>query len=644
MTGTDDPEPRQVGDYVFVSYARDDSKAAKAVIAILEKAGFTAWWDGLIPGGERFQSKIAQALEGSKAVVVLWSATSIQSFWVQDEAGSGRDRNCLVPLLIDGSLPPLGFRQFQSCDVSRGGLNAANPAMQRALRAIGELVGRPAEAGASKRPRKGIDRRALLGTGAAVAVAASGFAGWRLLLSPQTAAANSIAVLPFENLSGDSSQQYLSDGLTAELRAKLARNPLLDVVGQASSNAFRDRGEDSKGIARKLGVANLLEGNVRAAGGQVRIAVDLIDGTSGFSTWSNIFDRPMTNLLQLQSDVADAVSAALSAALAGGAESLARSGGTTNVAAFDLFLRGKQLFDSQKDEESDRAALDQFTRAVQLDPAYAAAHAARSRALAVIANQYAARADERRRLYGQAVAEARRAIASADQFAEGYAALGYALFYGQLDIRAADVPFQKARDLGQGSPDVLNLYALYRARRKQFGLAIPAIERAQQLDPLNSSLFKTAGRIRFARGDQVGAIDSARRALDLNPSISGAHGDIGNALLMLGRTDEAGSEFARERVGLLAIPGRAFVAIRRRDEAAARAAFDELVREEGDNGLYQQAQVLAQWGRKSEALDALDRALAEQDSGLVYLLSDPFLAPLHQEARFKSLLHKLHFV
>lgn len=632
---------RPPGDYVFVSYARPDAKAAKTIIQILENAGFIIWWDGLIPGGERFGSRIGEALEGARAVVVLWSASAAASHWVLDEASHGRDRHCLVPLSLDGTQPPLGFRQFQWLDISRGRIHAGNPAVRRALDALVEIMGRPALAPARSAPR--VSRRALLGAGGAAAVAAGGFATWKWVIAPDAAAANSIAVLPFQNLSGDSAQQYLSDGLAAELRARLARNPLLRVVGQASSNAVRDRSDTSRAIARKLGVASLLDGNVRAQGNAIRIAVELIDGDSGFSRWSKSFDRGMDNLLQLQLDVAESVSAALSAELEGGQEARDRSGGTENVAAFDAFLQGKELFDSQKDESSDRAALARFDEAIRLDPSYAAARAARSRALAVIGNQYA-QADERRRVYAAAVAEARQAIASAARFADGYAALGYALFYGQLDILAADTPYRQALALGGGNPDVLSLVALYRARRRQFGPAVAAIERAQALDPLNPGLFKTAGRIRFAAGDYPAAIAAANRALEINPAIGGAHGDIGNALLQLGRVDEASAEFAREKVGLLAIPGRAMAAIRGGDRAGASRALDDLRREEGDNGLYQQAQVLAQWGRKREALDALDKALEESDSGLVYLLSDPFLQPLRGDPRFNSLLRKLHFV
>ena len=631
------------GEHVFVSYARPDAKAAQSLIRILEDRGFTVWWDGLIPGGERFGSQISEALENARAVVVLWSASASVSHWVQDEAGRGRDRHCLVPLSLDGTEPPLGFRQFQCIDISKGRLTERNPAVQRALQCVAEVAGRPLQAPPRRTKAPVVSRRVVIGAGGAAVAAAGGLAAWTWIIAPQGAEANSIAVLPFQNLSGDSKQQYLSDGLAAELRSRLARNPLLSVVGQASSNAFRERAETGRAIAGKLGVASLLDGNVRTVGETIRIAVELIDGKSGFSKWSRSFERGMDNLLQLQVDVADAVSAALSARLSEKTEARARSGGTANVAAFDAYLRGKELFDSQADEGSDRAALARFGEAVRLDPTYAAARAARSRALAVIGNQYA-QADERRRVYAAAVAEARQAIRSAPQFADGHAALGYAQFYGRLDIAAADAPYRQAGEFGQGSPDVLSLVALYRARRRQFAPAISAIERAQTLDPLNPGLFKTAGRIRFAAGDYPKAIAAARRALEINPSIGGAHGDIANALLLLGRLDEASAEFAKERIGLLAIPGKAMVAIRRGDQAGALRAFEELRREEGDNGLYQQAQVLAQWGRLRQALDALDQALEVSDSGLVYLLSDPFLKPLHGDPRFNSLLRKLHFV
>ncbi|WP_081774289.1 TIR domain-containing protein [Sphingomonas sp. URHD0057] len=634
--------PSRGEDYVFLSYARADEKAARAIIKLIERAGFRVWWDGLIPSGERFSAKISEALEAAGAVVVLWSANSAKSNWVQDEASFARDHQRLVPILIDGSEPPLGFRQLQCVDVSRGGLRASNPAMFRALQTIADMMDRPLSAAVNQR-RGGIDRRGVITAGAAAGVAAVGFGGWQLL-RPGRAGANTIAVLPFDNLSGEAGKGYLSDGLAAELRSTLSRNPLLRVVGQASSNEFRDRKDGSRSIARKLGVANLLDGNVLSEGGIVRIGIELIDGDNGFSRWSKRFELPMGNIIEVQEEIASSVGAALAVRLSDNSEqSPERSGGTRNVAAFDAYLRGKDLFDSQRDEDSDRGALVQFTDAVQLDPKYAAARAARSRTLAVIANAYA-QATERRPLYDEAVAEARHAVATANQFADAYAALGYALFYGKLDIIAADEPYEKASQLGGWSADVLGLCAMYRARRRQFDRALPAIERAASLDPLNPTVFKNRGRIKFAAGDYAAAIEAARRAIDLNLKVGGAHGDIGNALLFQGHTRDAAAEFAQEKVQLLALPGRAFVAIREGKAAEAQGAYDELVKTQGDNGLYQQAQVLAQWNKVPQALDVLDKAVNEQDSGLVYLLSDPFLQPLQNQPRFNSLLKRLRFV
>ncbi|MFL6740694.1 MAG: toll/interleukin-1 receptor domain-containing protein, partial [Sphingomicrobium sp.] len=168
----DQPLPGE--DSVFISYARDDEKAAKTIIRLIERAGFRVWWDGLIPSGERFGAKISEALESAGAVVVLWSASSAKSNWVQDEAGFARDRQRLVPISIDGSAPPLGFRQLQCVDVSKGRLTARNPAMYRALQTIADMMDRPMSPAIAKAAKSGIDRRSIIVAGAAAGVAAVG--------------------------------------------------------------------------------------------------------------------------------------------------------------------------------------------------------------------------------------------------------------------------------------------------------------------------------------------------------------------------------------------------------------------------------------------------------------------------------------
>jgi TolB-like protein len=164
-------------------------------------------------------------------------------------------------------------------------------------------------------------------------------------------AGNSVAVPPFANLSGDPGQSYFSDGLAAEMRAELARNDLLQVVAQVSSNRFAERKDDAKTISRELGAAFLLDGNVRRSGDTVRIAAELVDGLTGFSQWSQSFDRPIADVFAVQSEIAASVTAALSAqirkrsgAAPGGRSDRSAVGGTSIVAAFDAFLRGQKLY------------------------------------------------------------------------------------------------------------------------------------------------------------------------------------------------------------------------------------------------------------------------------------------------------------
>jgi tetratricopeptide (TPR) repeat protein len=318
-------------------------------------------------------------------------------------------------------------------------------------------------------------------------------------------------------------------------------------------------------------------------------------------------------------------------------------GGTRSLTAFDAYLRGRELFESHIDEASERAALAKLEQAIAIDPDYAAARALRSRALAVIANQYAT-AVERKALYAEAVTEAQKATTAAPNFAPAHAALGYALFYGRLDAAAARKPYERAYELAKSEVDVLSRYAVYCARTGRFVAAETAINRAAILDPLNSTMFKSAGNIKYAAKAYQEAINFGRKALALNPQRSTLHGDIGNAYLMLGDLDKAQAEFARETNSLLALPGNAIIAQKKGDPNKAKSALDALTSEHGDNALYQQAQILAQWGQKEDAFATLEKAYEAADSGLVYLLNDPLLDPLRDDARYKVLLGRLKFV
>lgn len=641
---------------VFLSYSRTDQACARQLADALEKAGLTVWWDRLIEGGASFAKSIEAALLASDAVVVLWSKASVTSDWVLDEAAHGRDLHKLVPLSIDGTLPPLGFRQYQAVAFPASSDRADPAAVAAIVRAVQAFAsGAPAAtraiAGNAALPSR--SRRGLLigGTAAAALVAGGGVLGWHRgwFTATPPASGLSVAVLPFKNISGDPARAYFSDGLSEEVRATLARNLRLQVMAQTSSGQFRASEEGAVSIAGKLGVSYLLDGSVRWAGDTVRVAADLVDGRTGFSRWSQIFERRIDDVFAVQSEIATAVAVAL-AAQVGPADDApvdaeaerAASGGTTRIEAFDAYLRGKALYDLSADEASERAALGQFDTAIALDPRYAAAHAARARSLITIANLYGA-VGETAAMYDQAIAAAEHAITLAPEFAAAHSTLAYAFFQGRLDARAARVPYERSNVLGAGEATVQARWAQYCARTGRHAEAAEAMQRALLRDPLNPLIHRAAGSIEYAARRFSESIPPVRKALTMNPKMSRAHGAIGDALVNLGSLEAAQAEYAAEPVADFRLTGLAIAGHRRGQGEAANAAMSQLVADLGDRVLYQQAQVLAQWGELGPAIERLLAARVLGDSGLIYSRNDPFLDPLRGDPRMATLLDGLGF-
>ncbi|MFO1408577.1 MAG: TIR domain-containing protein [Steroidobacteraceae bacterium] len=638
----------------FLSYARADKATAESLARALEQAGLSVWWDPMLEGGAEFARRIEAAIGTADAVVVAWSASSVGSDWVLDEAAKGRDLRKLVPVSIDGTEPPMGFRRYHTVDLAQWSGDPGAAEVAAIVRGVAALAGgATVDAPTAGRPpaTDAISRRALLATGLGVAaIGAGGAFAWRRgafrrWFGPT---GNSVAVLPFDNLSGDPSQDYFSAGLAEEVRATLARNARLQVMAQASSATFAGSHEDAEGIAAKLGVSYLLTGSVRRSGDVVRVAADLIDGGTGFSRWSQSFDRRITDIFAVQSEIAATVAEALVARVSADSGAMTAmsnpdaAGSTSNISAFDAYLRGRALYDLSADEASERAALAQFDAAIAADRNYAAAWAARARSLTAIANQYAA-VGQREGMYDEAIASAERAIAIAPDLADAHSTLGYTLFQGRLDARAARAPFERSLQTGAGEATVLARYAQYSARTGRVAEARSAMRRALPLDPLNPLIFRASGSIEYAARDYQASIGPARHALEMNPRLSRAHAAIGDALAMLGRPDDARTEYQAEPVADFSLAGLAIVERRLDRPADADQAYARLVTEVGDRALYQQAQVLAQRGDTDTALDRLEEARRLGDSGLIYARNDPFLDPVRSTPRFVRLLQSIGF-
>ena len=628
---------------VFVSYSREDLKLVHPIIAAIEAAGYPVWWDGMLSPGERFATSTEAALEGARAVVVLWSAKSIASHWVHDEATRGRDRGCLVPLSVDGSKPPLGFRQFQTYKVYPRRA-AHDPGVAAMLQAVAALHDGPAQRPVTVLRSPGVGRRtALIGGGLAAAGAVAGGVWWSGMLSTG-ARANSVAVLPFTNLSGDSEGNYFSDGLAAEVRSQLASESLLAVAAQTSSAKVAKDKQDAGAISRALNVAYLLEGTVRRDAARVRVSAALIEGASGTSRWAQTFDRELSNVFAVQEEIAAAVVTELTRQMAahGVKGDNKELGGTNSFAAYDAYLRGLNQFALESGRDSDELALKSFRAAVAEDGKFALAQAALARTLVVFGNQYD-QGVARKARYDEAIATARNAVKLTPGLAAAQATLGFALIDGRLDARGARQPYRLSYELARGDADILSRFGNFEARCGRFDSARPAVQRAAELDPLNARAFRQIGQVEYSARNYAAVTAPIEQALKLNPEMSNAWATLGMAQLMRGDLALAATSLAKEKSNLFRLPGLAIVAIKQGKNADAERLLAELAASDGDNSLYQRAQIMTQWGRKDEALALLESGYEALDSGLIQIRIDPLLDPLRQEPRFIRLINAIGF-
>jgi TolB-like protein/Flp pilus assembly protein TadD len=630
---------------VFLSYSRGDQKRALPVIKALEAAGIKVWWDGLLEGGDTFLPTTEAALESADAVVVLWSKTSVDSHWVRDEATRGRERGCLVPLTIDGTHAPLGFRQFQTINISKWHGKAGAPEIERAIRAVHGFAGQ-VHAEPMPLPRQPlVSRRHLIGGGAVALVGLGGLGAWRLLIADASAApGNSVAVLPFRNLSGDPDQDYFAEGISEQIRSNLSRNGRLLVMAPASILSLpKAELGNLKSVADKLGVAYLLEGSVRHSGTALRITARIINGDDGFEKWSSEFTRQLADIFSVQDEIAEAVAAEMAAQTAVGAKPHGKEpGGTTNIKAYDAYLRGNAYYNQRSGTAVYRLALEQYDLALREDPKFAAAHAARARVVVVLTNS-SSDAASFKSAYDDALASARRAVELAPDLAAAHSTLGFVLVQGKLDLRGAAAPYAKARQLGEGDAGVLSLFSAFAAQTGRSADAETAVIRAIKLDPLNPGSYRMAAFVAYAARNWSLAIERNRKALALNPQIQQCHAFIGDSLVQMGRFAEARAAYAREPEALYRLTGEAIAAYRAGNAAASAKATERIIAAYGEASSYQQGQILAQTGQADAAIKKLLRAREIGDVGLALAYTDPMLDSLKGRADFKQLLTVLGF-
>jgi serine/threonine-protein kinase len=623
---------------VFVSYKSEDRARIAPLVAALEADGVGVWWDARIGGGSSWRQTIEDELTAARCVVVVWSERSVgrEGSFVADEATRAQRRGAYLPVRIDPVEPPLGFGETQALSLIEWKGERTDPNYQALLTAVQAVIaGKPRPIPPAYQPTKrGVDRRLVIGGGVA-AIAVAGAGGW-WATHRGAAPGDSVAVLPFDNLSGDPAQAYFADGIAEELRDALTRIARLKVAGRSSSELMRDA--DGPTAAAKLGVANILTGSVRRGAGTIRINAELVDGISGLTRWSEAYDRAIGDTLAIQTGIAESVAGALSIALGKAQKALLTVGGTSNPVAQDAYLQGLALARKNKQNE----ALPLFEAAIAADPGFAKARISwGGNAAAYAANEIAGAAPRARKL-AEAEAQVRRAIALAPGWGYPYAALGTVLRI-KLDLRSARAAYDTAYKALPGDATVVRTKADFDAFMGDPG-AIALYRRARALDPLRLRTPINMADALFYLGRFDESIAAAREGLASFPNDLAALTAIAQGLIAKGQPAEAMKSIVLISADEYQRPFLEAVALAKIDSGGSDRALATLVRTYGEDGQYQIAAVHA-WRREPElAFAAIARAWEQVDPGLIQLKTDAFLAPIRADHRYGEWLRRIGFV
>ena len=451
----------------------------------------------------------------------------------------------------------------------------------------------------------------------------------------------SIAVLPLTNESGDKDQQYFSDGLSENLIIALSQASGLKVIGRNSAFQFRDSKDDSKTIGAKLGVATLLEGSVQRAGDAVRISAELISAADGSTLWTQRYDRPYKDLFALQDEITQSVAGALKAKLLANDTAAIQTDRppSGNLDAYSAYLQGKFYF--ERSSEADwRKALEQYAIATRIDPRYALAWAESARAGGWLAAEYLGGAEAQR-----VIAQGRAAIDTALKLEPNLAAAhevhAEALGAVDFDWSGSEVEFRRALQLAPNNSDALeNLGALF-AGRGQPEHAIELIRQSLEIDPLRPTGYLVLSRSLASLGRLDEAEQAIRKAIALQPASGIFDATLAVIEVQRGDAKAALAEAKRTLPGIWQDYALAMARQIGNDRAAADAALKLAVDKHTDVMAFQIAEIYAVRRDPDKAFEWLDRAWANRDPGLQFLLVNLFILRYRDDPRFAAFCKKV---
>jgi eukaryotic-like serine/threonine-protein kinase len=474
-------------------------------------------------------------------------------------------------------------------------------------------------------------------------VITTGFFLWRRFLPRPTLNKRvMLAVLPFENLSKDTQQDYFSDGLTEEMISQLGRwQPRrLGVIARTSAAHYKGSTERIDQIGHELGVDYVLEGSVRRDTNRVRITAELVRVTDQTPLWSETYERDLKEVLEVQSEVASRITQSLALELLPSQRDSLLRAPTQVSAAHEAYLKGLFYMNNITSENYEHAR-DCFEEAVRLDPNYAPAYAGLAR--------YYWSTDKLPPEVAMPKAEsyALKSLQLDESLPEAHTALAGIRFFYDWDWSAAEKEFLRSLELNPSGAETHRLYAFYLASLGSVDQAVREVRTAQQLDPLSVNINTSAGWVFNYTHQYDQAIEQCRIALETDPDYASAHDCLGEAYLAKGELDRAAEECLRaaasgdpvHMVGL----ARVYATMGKRSEA--KKILDELTTSSRSNYFppYLLAMIHIALGENEKALFLLEEAYRQRDPYLVHLRKEVAFDPLRSNPRFQYLIDHLRF-
>jgi TolB-like protein/Flp pilus assembly protein TadD len=460
--------------------------------------------------------------------------------------------------------------------------------------------------------------------------------------SPAGLLNKSIAVLPFDNLSRDPDNAYFAEGVQDEILTRLAKVADLKVISRTSTQHFKSAPENLPEIAKQLGVTNILEGSVQRAADQVRVNVQLINAMTDAHVWAETYDRKLTDIFAVESEIAKAIAETLQAKLTGAEKTSIAKAPTVNPEAYELYLRGRFFWNKRTGTDL-RKAIDYFNQAIAKDPNYALAYVGLADSYLLLSS-YAAVSP------GESLPPARSALKKAleldDSLAEAHASFGL-LATLELDLHRAINELKRAVELKPNYATAHHWLALAHMTLAQFDPAISEAKRAIELDPLSLVINADTSWIYFSARRYDEAEAQVRKTLEIGPQFFLAHYYWGEILQSKGRSSDAIAEFQKafelnNDPYSLAMRGQVYARNGQKDEAQKILAR---LNEEAKSHYvppYALALVQIGLGDKNRAIEELEHAYQEHQTNYLFAIKvDPMLDGLRGDPRFEALVQKI---